>query len=102
MNKVILVGRLTRDPVKRYTHNNTPVSSFGLAVNRRFRREGDPEADFFEVSCFGNTADFVAKWYAKGKSVTVVGSVHLHTWTDTDEQQHTTMDVHCDDTSFAG
>ena len=80
MNKAILMGRLTRDPDLKYTQNNTAVCSFGLAVNRRFKRGGEPDADFFTVTCFGKTAEFTSKWFGKGMQVVVVGSVRLNLW----------------------
>ena len=101
MNKAIMMGRLTRDPELRYTQNNTPVSSFGLAVNRRFRRDGDPEADFFNVSCFGRTAEFTSKWFTKGMQVLIVGRVELRNWEDRNGNKRASLELIADEAYFA-
>lgn len=102
MNKAILMGRLTRDPELKYTQNNTAVCSFGLAVNRRFKRDGEPDADFFTVTCFGKTAEFTSKWFSKGLQVVVVGSVRLNLWTGKNGDQRAAIEVRCDEAYFAG
>lgn len=101
MNKAILMGRLTRDPDLKYTQNNTAVCSFGLAVNRRTKRDGEPDADFFSVTCFGKTAEFTSKWFSKGLQVVVVGSVRLNMWTGKNGDQRAAIEVRCDETYFA-
>ncbi|MEE3420378.1 MAG: single-stranded DNA-binding protein [Lachnospiraceae bacterium] len=75
MNKVILMGRLTRDPEVRYSQGATPVAvaRFSLAVDRRFKREGQPEADFFDCTAFGKTAEFAEKYLHKGTKMVVEG-----------------------------
>ena len=84
MNKVILMGRLTRDPEVRYTQtNNTMVASFALAVNRRFAREGDSQtADFINITAWGKTGEFVSKYFKKGQQVAVVGRIQTRRWVD--------------------
>lgn len=81
-NQVILLGRLTADPELKQTHNGTSVTSFSLAVNRDFKRDGDPEADFFTVKAFGQTAEFACRYLAKGRAAIVVGEVQNRKFVD--------------------
>ena len=75
MNKVILMGRLTKNPEVRYSQSADPlaVARYTLAVNRRFRREGEPDADFINVVAFGKQGEFAEKYFKKGQMVSVVG-----------------------------
>lgn len=76
MNKIILMGRLCRDPEVRYGGaNNTAVGKFNLAVDRRFKREGQPDADFFNCTAFGKTGEFVEKYLRKGTKVVLEGEM---------------------------
>ena len=76
MNKANLVGRLTKDPDLRFgAGSGTAVTKFTLAINRRFKKEGQPEADFIPIVCFGKQAEAVANYSAKGKLVSVVGNI---------------------------
>ncbi len=103
MNKVILMGRLTRDPEVRYTQtNNTLVASFSLAVNRRFTREGDTvTADFFNVTAWSKTGEFVSKYFKKGQQVAVVGRLQNRSWDDQNGQKHYATDVVAEEVYFA-
>ena len=103
MNKVILMGRLTRDPEIRYTQaNNTLVASFSLAVNRRFAREGEtPTADFFNITAWNKTGEFVSKYFKKGQQVAVVGRLQNRTWDDPQGQKHYATDVVAEEVYFA-
>ena len=103
MNKVILMGRLTRDPEVRYTQtNNTLVASFSLAVNRRFTREGDTvTADFFNVTAWSKTGEFVSKYFKKGQQVAVVGRLQNRNWDDQNGQKHYATDVVAEEVYFA-
>ncbi len=103
MNKVILMGRLTRDPEVRYTQtNNTLVASFSLAVNRRFTREGDTQtADFINVTAWAKTGEFVSKYFKKGQQVAVVGRLQTRTWEDQNGQKRYATDVVAEETYFA-
>ena len=83
MNKFQFMGRLTKDPETRYTQNNTPVSAFTVAVNRRFAEaNGERKADFFNVTAFGKLAEFCSKYYKKGHQVLVEGRIQNRTWED--------------------
>ena len=76
MNKVIMMGRLTRDPEVRYGGaTNGAIAKFSLAVDRRFKREGQPEADFFNCTAFGKTGEFVEKYLRKGTKVVIDGEI---------------------------
>ena len=68
MNKIILMGRLTRDPEVRYSDDNKAVGRFALAVDRKFKRDGGPTADFFNCTAFGKTAEFVEKYLKIGRA----------------------------------
>ncbi|MGN0240560.1 MAG: single-stranded DNA-binding protein [Candidatus Weimeria sp.] len=76
MNKIILMGRLTRDPEVRYGGaQNMAIARFSIAVDRRFKREGQPEADFFNCTAFGKTGEFVEKYLHKGTKVVLDGEM---------------------------
>ena len=103
MNKVILMGRLTRDPEVRYTQtNNTLVASFSLAVNRRFTREGDTQtADFINIVAWAKTGEFVSKYFKKGQQVAVIGRIQTRSWEDQNGQKRYTTEVIAEETYFA-
>ena len=83
MNKVILMGRLTRDPEMRYGGaSNTGIARFGIAVDRRFKREGQPEADFFNCVAFGRLAEFTEKYLHKGIKILLEGEVQNDNYTN--------------------
>lgn len=82
MNKVFLIGNLTRDPEKRKTQSGETVCNFSLAVSRRRAREGQPKADFFRVTVWGEQGENAAKYLAKGSKAAVAGEVNLESYTD--------------------
>ena len=102
MNKVILMGRLTKDPEVRYTQtNNTLVASFSLAVNRRFVRQGEErQADFFNVVAWGKTGEFCSKYFKKGQQVGIIGRLQTRTWDD-DKGRHYITEIVAEETYFA-
>ena len=103
MNKVILMGRLTRDPEVRYTQtNNTLVASFSLAVNRRFVRQGEErQADFINIVAWSKTGEFVSKYFKKGQQVAIVGRIQTRTWDDEQGQKHYVTEVVAEEAYFA-
>ena len=103
MNKVILMGRLTRDPETRYTQtNNTLVASFSLAVNRRFARQGEErQADFINIVAWSKTGEFVSKYFKKGQQVGVVGRIQTRNWDDDQGQKHYITEVIAEEAYFA-
>ncbi|MDK2798793.1 MAG: single-strand DNA-binding protein [Clostridiales bacterium] len=102
LNRVILMGRLTRDPELRYTASNIPVCSFTIAVDRNFVRQGEQrQADFIQVVAWRNTAEFVSKYYTKGMQVVVSGRLQTRTWDDQEGKRHYVTEVVVDETYFA-
>ena len=103
MNKVILLGRLTKDPEIRYTQNNMPVANFSIAVSRRFAKENDEvKADFFNVIAWNKTGEFVSKYFKKGQQIAVVGRLQNRNWDDQNGQKHYATDVVAEEVYFAG
>ena len=86
MNNIILMGRLTRDPEVRYSNgeNATAIARYSLAVDRRFKREGQPDADFFDCVCFGKSAEFAEKYLHKGTKMVIQGRLENDNYTDRD------------------
>ena len=103
MNKFEFLGRLTKDPEVRYTSgNNTQVTTFTIAVNRRFVAQGgERQSDFFNLTAFGKTAEFCSKYFRKGQQVLVTGRIQNRTWEDQNGQKRYTMDFIVEDTYFA-
>ena len=102
MNKFQFLGRLTKEPEVRYTANtNSQVTVFPLAVNRRFKQEGQPDADFFNLTAFGKTAEFCSKYYKKGQQVLVEGRIQNRTWEDQNGQKRYATDYIIEQAYFA-
>ena len=101
MNKVILLGRLVRDPEVRTTQNNTMVVSFSLAVNRRFKQEGQPDADFINAVAWNKTAEFVAKYFTKGQQVAVVGRIQTRNYDNSEGKKVYVTEVVAEEVYFA-
>lgn len=92
MNKVIIVGRLTRDPEIRTTANST-MASFSVAVDRRFKQEGQPDADFPRVIAWGKTAEFIEKYFHKGMKIAIEGRIQTGSYQNQNGQTIYTTDV---------
>lgn len=90
MNKIELLGRLTKDPEIRYTQNNTPVASFSLAVNRRFAKEGEQQADFINIVAWNKTAEFCGKYFKKGSQIALVGRLQTRSYEDNGTKKYVT------------
>ncbi len=103
MNKVILMGRLTRDPEVRYTQtNNTLVATFALAVNRRFARTGEErQADFFNIVAWGKLGEFCSKYFKKGQQVGIIGRLQTRNWDDDKGTRHYVTEVIAEEAYFA-
>ena len=103
MNKVILMGRLTRDPEVRYTQtNNTLVASFSIAVNRRFNRPGEErQADFINVVAWSKLGEFCSKYFKKGQQVGVIGRLQVRNWEDEQGQKRYVTEVVAEEAYFA-
>ena len=102
LNKIFLQGRLTRDPELRRTGSGTAVTSFSLACDRDFKSQsGDKETDFIDVVAWKNTAEFVSKYFSKGRMAVVEGRLQIRDWTDKAGNKRTTAEVVADNVYFA-
>ena len=102
MNTVILMGRLTRDPEIRYGGaNNTAVARYSIAVDRRFKQDGQPEADFFNIVSFGKAGEFVEKYLHKGTKIVIEGELHNNNYTNKDGQMVYGMNIVTRNIEFA-
>ena len=102
LNKIIIMGRLTRDPELRRTGSGTAVTSFSLACDRDFKSQsGDKETDFIEVVAWKNTAEFVSKYFSKGRMAVVEGRLQIRDWTDKAGNKRTTAEVVAENVYFA-
>ena len=103
MNKVILMGRLTRDPEVRYSQgaSQTAVARFTIAVDRRFKREGEPDADFLDCTAFGKQAEFIERYLRKGVKVVVCGRVQNNNYTNKDGQMVYSVRIMVEEIEFA-
>lgn len=101
LNKVILGGRLTATPEVKQTQGGVPVCSFSLAVNRKYAKEGQQqETDFINCVAWRQTAEFLGRYFRKGSSVCVVGSIQTRSWTDTSNQKRYATDIIVDEVLF--
>lgn len=99
-NKIILGGRLASAPELKQTQGGIPVCSFSIAVNRRGKSGEERVADFFNVTAWRQTAEFVSKYFTKGSSIMIVGSLQNRQWTDAQGVKHYATDVIADEVSF--
>ena len=101
LNKIILMGRLTRDPELRKTGNGTAVTSFTLAVDRDYKpQDGERETDFIDVVAWRSTAEFVFKYFSKGRMAVVEGRLQIRDWTDKDGNKRRSTEVIADNVYF--
>ncbi|MDD3164898.1 MAG: single-stranded DNA-binding protein [Oscillospiraceae bacterium] len=105
LNHIVLMGRLTRDPELRRTGSGVSVASFSLAVDRDFvsrdaRESGDRETDFIDIVAWRNTADFVSKYFTKGRMAVVTGRLQIRNWTDKEGNKRRTAEVIADNVYF--
>ena len=103
MNKVILIGRLTKDVETRYSQGNEPmaISRYTLAVDRKFKKEGEQDADFLNCVAFGRGGEFAEKYFRKGMKVAVTGRLQTGSYTNKDGQKVYTTDVVVEEQEFA-
>lgn len=103
LNKVILGGRLTSDPELKQTTSGISVVSFGIAVNRKYQSktaEQSQQADFFNVVAWRSNAEFISRYFKKGSSICVSGSLQSRSWTDQQGQKRTTIEIVVDEVFF--
>jgi single stranded DNA-binding protein (ssb) len=103
MNKVILMGRLTRDPEVRYSsgEGSMAIARYSLAVDRRFKRDGEPTADFINCTVFGKSAEFAEKYFRQGIKIAVTGRIQTGSYTNKEGQRVYTTDVIVEEQEFA-
>ena len=101
LNKIFLMGRLTRDPELRRTGSGTAVVSFSLAVDRDFKSQsGEKETDFIDIVAWRNTAEFVSKYFTKGRMAVVEGRLQIRDWTDKEGNKRRSSEVVADSIYF--
>ena len=101
LNRIILMGRLTRDPELRRTQSGTAVTSFSLAVDREFKSQnGDKETDFIDIVAWRSTAEFVSKYFTKGRMAVVEGRLQIRDWTDREGGKRRSAEVVADNVYF--
>lgn len=102
MNKAILIGRLTRDPEVRYSQgSNTAVARYTIAVDRKFKRDGEPTADYIPCVVFGRQAEFAEKYFRKGMKVVISGRITTGSYTNKDGQKVYTTEITVEEQEFA-
>lgn len=101
MNKVILIGRFTRDPEIRYTQSGICSANFSIAIDRKYKQEGQPEADFPRVIALGKTAEFIEKYFRQGMKIVIEGRIQTGKYTNKEGQTVYTTDVVAESVEFA-
>lgn len=102
MNKVIMMGRLTRDPEVSYAQgSNMAIARYSIAVDRRFKRDGEPDADFFDCTVFGKSAEFAEKYFKKGTKIVISGRLQNDNYTNKDGQKVFRTRIMVDEQEFA-
>ena len=100
LNKVVLIGNLTADPEVKQTQSGISVVSFTIAINRRVKKEGQPDADFVSVVAWRKTAEFVGQYFKKGKPILVCGSIQSRSYTDNQGNKRYVTEVVADEVGF--
>ena len=99
-NLVVLTGRLTADPELKYTQSNTPVTSFSIAVSRRYKQGEEQQADFINIVAWRQTAEFVSKYFQKGSMIGIEGSIQTRRYTDSEGKNRTAFEVIANNVQF--
>lgn len=102
INSVIMIGRLVADPELKYAGNDTPVCTIRLAVDRDYKKDGQQNADFFDVVGWRQTAEFLSKYFVKGQMIAVDGRLQSRTWKDKEDKTRTTIEIIAEKVSFCG
>lgn len=103
LNSIVIMGRLTADPELKVTQGGTPVCSFTVAVDRDFQRQGEEkQTDFIDVVAWRSTAEFVSRYFPKGRMIVVQGSLQSRKWQDRDGNKRVSWEVQADKVFFAG
>lgn len=104
MNKVVLMGRLTKDPEIRYTGMGEPIAiaRYTIAVNRPYKKDGQTQADFINIVSYRKAAEFIEKYFKKGQMIAIVGRLQVRSWDDSEGKRHWSTEVITDEIHFAG
>jgi len=100
LNHITIMGRLTRDPEMRRTGSGVAVTSFTIACDRDFGQDGQKETDFIDITAWRNTAEFVSKYFSKGRMAVVSGRLQIRSWTDKDGNKRKSAEVVADNVYF--
>lgn len=100
LNKVVLAGRITADPELKTTQSGISVTTFSLAVNRRYSKDREQQADFISIVAWRNTAEFITKYFRKGSAICISGSIQTRTWTDNQGNKRYVTEVVADEAMF--
>lgn len=100
LNKVILAGRLTRDPELKQTTSGVAVTSFSIAINRRYKAGEQQEADYLDIVAWRQTAEFITRFFRKGSPICITGSAQVRKWTDKDGGKRSTVEFVVDEAYF--
>lgn len=101
MNLITLLGRLTKDVESTTTQSGTAIAKFSIAVNRRYKKDGEATADFFNVTAFGKVAEFISKYMSKGQQIALEGRLQNNNWTDKDGNKRYDTQIIADACYFA-
>ena len=104
MNKIILMGRLTKDPEIRYTGTGEPIAiaRYTIAVSRPYKKDGQTQADFINVVSYRKAAEFIEKYFKKGQMIAIVGRLQVRSWDDSEGKRHWSTEVITDEIHFTG
>ena len=102
LNKVILMGRMTADPELKQSTSGVSVCSFNIAVNRKYQKDGKNEVDFINIVTWRQQAEFVSRYFKKGSSIVICGSIQTRNWTDSQGNKRYATEVVADEVSFGG
>lgn len=102
LNRITIMGRLTRDPELRYTQSNTPVCSFTVAVDRDFSTNGEKKTDYIDCVAWRSGGEFVSKYFTKGSLIVVDGRLESRKWQDRDGNKRTSWEINADHCYFGG
>lgn len=103
LNLAVVMGRLVVTPELRHTPDGIPISTFSIAVDRDYKKEGkDRDTDFFDIVCWRGTAEYACKWFKKGQLIVVKGSIQTHSYTDTNKEKRKVTEIVADDVYAAG
>lgn len=100
LNKVILAGRLTKDVELKQTPSGVAVATFDIAVNRKYQKDGGHQADFITIVAWRGTAEFISKYFRKGSSICIAGSIQTRSWKDSNGNNRYTTEVVADEAMF--